>query len=183
MESKVMDALQQGSRAPLGLRYVETWLTESYASKVVAELDSLHWGNELTRRTQHYGARYVYTSGTLDTAPAMPPRVQRIADSLYKDLGTRYTQCIANEYTSGQGIGAHVDSSVFGDSIATVSLLDTCALTMRHRGEVYVQTLEPRSLLVLDGSARWAWTHCIEPRATRFPGYRRISLTYRVLAA
>ena len=47
--------------------------------------------------------------------------------------------------------------------------------------------LEPRSLLVLTGEARYVWTHAIRPRlndvveGTKVPRHRRLSLTLRTL--
>ncbi|KAM8982759.1 LOW QUALITY PROTEIN: alpha-ketoglutarate-dependent dioxygenase alkB homolog 7, mitochondrial [Ara ararauna] len=86
-------------------------------------------------------------------------------------------------------VRAHVDSVKFcGCTIAGVSLLSPCVLRLvccrspQHRLELL---LEPRSLYVLRGAARYEFTHEILPDAQswfggrRVPRGRRISIIYR----
>ena len=91
-------------------------------------------------------------------------------------------QCIINEYLPGQGISRHIDCvPCFGDRIVSISLLSGCVMEFQRYEEVQELYLEPRSLVLLTGDARYKWTHCIPAR--KFDGarerVRRISLTFR----
>ena len=93
------------------------------------------------------------------------------------------------EYRPGSGIFAHVDQEVFGDTIASVSLGSTCVMRFSHGKSARVEELllEPRSVIVLSGEARWAWKHEIPARVVdtwqnlERPRSRRVSLTFRVI--
>lgn len=97
-------------------------------------------------------------------------------------------QVIVNEYEPGQGISAHIDClPCFSDTIASLSLGSSCIMGFTHSktGEKQSQFLEPCSLLVLSGDARYQWQHAIASRKTdKHQGRiiqrtRRISLTFR----
>jgi alkylated DNA repair dioxygenase AlkB len=97
-------------------------------------------------------------------------------------------QIIVNEYQPGQGISAHIDCvPCFADTIASLSLGSSCVMDFTHSktGDKSSLLLEPRSLLVLTGDARYVWQHAIAGRKTdRHNGQiiqraRRVSLTFR----
>lgn len=75
----------------------------------------------------------------------------------------------------------------FADTILSVSLLSPCVMAFEHAasGEAVSLMLEPRSLLVLQGEARYQWKHSIPARKTdhheggQVVRGRRISLTFR----
>ena len=82
---------------------------------------------------------------------------------------TRARQAIVNLYRPGEGIAPHVDLlSRFGDGIIGVSMGGGVAMRFARVGggeEEYEVWLPPRSIIVLTGEARYAWTHAIVPRA------------------
>jgi hypothetical protein len=79
-------------------------------------------------------------------------------------------QAIVNLYRPGEGIAPHVDLlSRFGDGIIGVSLGGGVAMRFARVGAgefepEYEVWLPPRSVIVLTGEARYAWTHGIVPR-------------------
>jgi len=94
-----------------------------------------------------------------------------------------------NEYLPGAGIPPHVDThSAFRGALASLSLGGSAAMLFRRGDLVRALLLPPRSLLLLEGEARFAWQHYIPsrhadplaggahplPRATR-----RVSFTFR----
>ncbi|CAN6373347.1 unnamed protein product [Urochloa humidicola] len=117
-----------------------------------------------------------------------------------------FDQMIANRYNPGEGICAHVDLMRFDDGIAIVSLESACvmhfsraeprgtALDTLKQGDgkprkvpVY---LNPGSLVVMSGDARYLWKHEInrKPGAQLWDGreleqHRRTSVTLRKLLA
>lgn len=122
------------------------------------------------------------------------------------DVALRQTlarQAILNLYPPGQGITPHVDlPRRYADGIVGVSLTGGCVLTLARadasmretgygasEGERYDVYLPPRSVYVLSGESRWAWSHGIEgrmadavsdgERTATLPRDMRVSVTLR----
>ncbi|KAG0479042.1 hypothetical protein HPP92_013761 [Vanilla planifolia] len=109
-----------------------------------------------------------------------------------------FDQLIVNVYQPGEGICAHIDLMRFEDGIAIVSMESECVMhfSRADKGcedgfEVRVPILlNPGSLLVLSGEARYLWKHEIN-RQTGFQMWnekeiaqkRRTSVTLRKLCA
>lgn len=119
---------------------------------------------------------------------------RRLVDGGYFEDG-HPDQVIVNEYCGNQGIAAHIDSPAsFTGVVAMVSLLESWAMEFQKKRDKtkVVQRLERRSATILEGDARYKWTHKIPKRKTepglvkpgnkkpsRIPRDRRISLTFR----
>ena len=75
--------------------------------------------------------------------------------------------------------------------VASLSLLSPCVMDFHHAptGRRERLLLEPRSLLVMAGEARYDWEHGIAPRkrdawhGLLVPRGRRLSVTFRFRAA
>jgi alkylated DNA repair dioxygenase AlkB len=178
-----------------GLRYQSGYVGEVEQAQLVAAIEQQPWITDLKRRVQHYGYRYDYTRHKVDRAmylgplPAwLAPLAQRLLDDdIFAALPD---QVIVNEYEPGQGISAHIDCvPCFGDTIVSLSLLSSCVMLFT-RAEPVAQMpvlLEPCSLLVMQGEARYHWQHAIPARkvddvaGARIPRGRRISLTFRTM--
>ena len=82
-----------------------------------------------------------------------------------------------NRYEPGQGIGAHVDDNgQFGAVVACVSLVGSTDMFFRRGRKRHVQPVAPRSLYIMSGDARYAWSHAM-PKRKRAP--LRYSITFR----
>ncbi|REC61015.1 hypothetical protein DRF65_18460 [Chryseobacterium pennae] len=102
------------------------------------------------------------------------------------NLENSFDQVIINEYEPGQGISNHIDCvSCFEDIIISVSLLSSCVMQFSKDREQQEILLQPRSLLLLSGEARYHWKHGIKAvkndkwSDTIIPRKRRISITFR----
>jgi len=185
------------STAPVidGLVYVPGYLPSEGQQPLLAIIDDQPWRTDLRRRVQHYGYRYDYTRRTVDPGQylgPLPDWAAALAGKLHADgfAPRPLNQVIVNEYEPGQGISPHVDCvPCFADTILSISLGSACLLTMSlpsgdDRADIL---LEPGSLLVLSGPARYGWRHGIAPRKTdRWRGRtltrnRRVSLTFRTV--
>lgn len=180
-----------------GLSYIPHYIDESTEAILLKIIDSQPRMNDLKRRVQHYGWRYDYKARNVTSdlrIGALPDWLQRYAVRLQQ--GGLFTempdQVIINEYLPGQGISAHIDCvPCFAETIASLSLESPCVMEFTHSntGEKSSLLLEPRSLLVLSGDARYVWQHAIAGRKTdRYQGQtisrtRRISLTFRKVIA
>ncbi len=178
-----------------GLVYIPTFIEADTEAALIANIDQQPWLHDLKRRVQHYGWRYDYKSRgitqDLHIGP-IPDWLGGLCEHLSADgIFSRVPdQVIINEYQPGQGISAHIDCMpCFGDTIASLSLGSACVMdfTSTTIGKKQSQLLEPRSLLVLSGDARYQWQHAIPARkgdkwqGQSNPRTRRISLTFRTV--
>ena len=172
-----------------GLTYYRNYITSQIHDLLIKVVDANKWDTSMRRRVQHYGYRYDYRSRKIDTSMSlgeMPKWCQKLGDKL---VSTRVfthkpDQVIVNEYNPGQGITKHVDCEpCFQGTIASLSLGSGCIMEMTECSskEVIPIYLEPSSLLVLEGEARYKWMHSIPARVkdNDIPRTRRISLTLR----
>jgi alkylated DNA repair dioxygenase AlkB len=175
------------------LSYMRGFLSATDGDLICRALDGGDWDTTLKRRVQHFGYRYDYRARTVTNDARLGPLPQWLGDLARRlvehgQFDALPDQVIANEYLPGQGISAHIDCEpCFGGTIASLSLLSACEMVFRHAitGERRSVVLEPGSLLVLKGEARYGWTHEIPARASdmvdgikRMRG-RRVSLTFR----
>ena len=181
------------ARLPVGATYVPEFFSGEEAAQIVAALDAGPWDTTLKRRVQHFGYRYDYRARAVTGDAYLGPLPDWLSGVCGRLVGEGYfenlpDQVIANEYLPGQGISAHVDCvPCFADRIASLSLLSACEMVFRHvaGGERRSLMLEPGSLLVIEGAARYDWTHEIPARSadsvdgTKRPRGRRVSLTFR----
>ena len=172
-----------------GMAYVPNFLGPPEQEAVLREIDLQPWRSDLKRRVQHYGYVYDYKARRVDRSMylgPLPPFAMALANKLVnlKLFPQLPDQLIVNEYLPGQGISAHIDCEpCFGDTIATVSL--GWAYEMEF---INAQTsdargirLEPGSVLVFSGEARYHWLHQIKARKSDngITRQRRVSMTFR----
>lgn len=175
------------------LSYIPDFIDHEAEAQLLQTIDQQAWINDLRRRVQHYGYRYDYKARSInadfnigDIPPwLMPYCVKLKNDGLFHKIPD---QVIINEYQAGQGIAAHIDCvPCFKEVIASLSLGSPCIMDFSNNktGEKIPQLLEPRSLVLLSGAARYEWKHGIASRKIdKYEGKaiarsRRISLTFR----
>lgn len=178
-----------------GLRYLPDFIDAGIEATLLATIDQQPWLNDLKRRVQHYGWRYDYKAHGITQdlrIGAIPDWLGGLCERLNAEgiFSRTPDQVIINEYQPGQGISAHVDCvPCFGDTIASLSLCSGCVMDFTHAAtrEKQSHLLEPRSLLILSGAARYHWQHAIPARKSdkwngqTIPRARRISLTFRTV--
>ena len=183
---------------PEGLTYTPMWVSQTQQDALLQLIDSSTWSVDLGRRTQHYGRRYNYSTGRVeapDSAPQLPALFNDLAERLYEERVMQKIpdQVIVNEYlvdeSNTQGIAAHKDHvQDFGPVIVTLSLVEGWSMRFTREGHNYVDhLLEPGSIAVLAGDARYEWEHSIPPRKFEREGgiktlrQRRVSVTFRTV--
>jgi alkylated DNA repair dioxygenase AlkB len=178
-----------------GLRYQANYLSEQEQEALLKKIDVQIWLAELKRRVQHYGYKYDYRKRAIDSSMALgnlPDWLTELAAKVHQAafLPVLADQVIVNEYYPGQGIGAHVDCEpCFGDVVVSISLGSACVMDLRHlKDKRHVPILlEPGSLLMLSGEARYGWTHGIVGRyedvheGKSLKRGRRVSVTLRTV--
>jgi alkylated DNA repair dioxygenase AlkB len=172
-----------------GLKYIPNYIDQDQENQLISIIDTLLWSDALARRVQHYGFSYDYASRKLSSnyLGALPNFLDKLARKLYDegDFPQIPDQVIINEYLGAQGIAAHIDCPrSFGPVICSISLLSSCMMNfiLKEKTALY---LEPRSLLILEGDARFIYKHEIEPRkydnflGSKIARKRRVSVTFR----
>ncbi|MFL6652175.1 MAG: alpha-ketoglutarate-dependent dioxygenase AlkB [Sulfurifustaceae bacterium] len=174
---------------PTGFRLLPDFITPGEEECLISAIERLPFervvmrGHEARRQVVHFGVRYAYDHGPLAPAPALP--------DFLTDLSTRAAQearfprdarieALVTRYPPGAPIGWHRDAPPFGPSLAGLSLASPCELRLRLETpssyDVCKLRLEPRSLYVISGVARFHWQHAIPP-VPRL----RYSVTFRTI--
>lgn len=174
-----------------GLHYIADFIDEKTEATLIQTIDAQPWIMDLRRRVQHYGYRYDYKVRGLASDLYLGPIPEWLQPFCQKLQSEGYfshipDQVIVNEYLPGQGIASHTDCiPCFGDTIASISLGSGCQMDFINGEARTSHYLEPQSLLVLSGKARYHWKHGIAARksdkidSAAMPRARRISLTFR----
>jgi alkylated DNA repair dioxygenase AlkB len=173
---------------PNGFRYEEDIITQAEEAALVASLATLelkpfefhgYLGN---RRVTSFGHRYDYVRRTLEASDRFPSFIEELRRKAAAFAGKNVDEIQqggVNEYPAGAGIGWHKDKPQFG-VIVGVSLLAPAVMRLRLPiGTSWIrksQTLERRSIYILEGDARTRWEHSIPPVDSL-----RYSLTSRTL--
>ncbi len=183
--------IHEQETVPQGLQYIPNFLSEDEQIALVdnlerfseedwARLEIKMMGVVASRKIICYGANYITKTKRLSPAPPIPDWLKairvRAAQAAQVDCN-EFEQVIVSRYPPGAGIGWHSDKNVFGDVVLGVSLLSACRMFFRREGfETYRLKLEPRSLLIMSGEARWQWQHQIPGTSIKSLRY---SLTFR----
>ncbi|BFZ63943.1 hypothetical protein YB2330_005080 [Saitoella coloradoensis] len=167
------------SESPAGLEYIPNALSE-----------------ELVEPLMEYLAENIANHQQLHLFPPIPSVILDVSrlciPQPWKDKfwhGREMEAGIIQKYEIGQGIGWHVDLDRFTDGVAILSLLSATTLSFRHvkdRARRWNVKLEPGSVVLISGEARYEWEHSIEGKdwdGSEGTGWwkrgRRISVTMR----
>lgn len=174
-----------------GIKYVPGYLDQETHDQLFSAVDQQRWQMSVDHGVQVYGYHYDHKRRVAYRIGDLPIWATALARRLYQDghLESTPNQLVANEYQPGTGIFDHLDQSVFGEVVISISLGSTCTMrfTRSDPEASYELFLEPRSLLVLSGEARWRWKHGIPSRTSdmwngrEYVRSRRVSLTFRAV--
>ena len=123
-----------------GVNLVLDAVSEEEETDLLALVDAGRWDCSLSRRVQHYGHRFAYSTKTcVPVAEPPPPAFTRLAERIrpvcWGADGGRDgdLQCTVNEYLPGQGISPHIDAhAAFGDGLVAVTLGAGCAIRLQR---------------------------------------------------
>ncbi|GLV35618.1 uncharacterized protein CBL_01232 [Carabus blaptoides fortunei] len=161
---------------PPGLILLKNFVTEEEESILLSciKWDESDSGNLKHRKVKHYGYEFRYDINNVDkNVPLLaeiPDECENILNRFRKNNeqfeNFKPDQLTINEYKPGQGIPPHVDThSAFEDPLLSLSLGASVNMEFRNNNDNHISVLLPRrSLLIMSGESRYAWTHGITPR-------------------
>lgn len=176
--------MSKNFETPKGLHMQFNFITPEEEKYLLDCVDNSEWNNQLRRRTQHYGFIYDYSGGPLEKTKPFPQWAKQIAEKMINEkfITKCPDQMIVNEYNPGQGIGKHIDSDMFEDTIISLSLNSACLFRFSRNPTSFGKTksrydvnLKPRTLVIMEGESRYEWSHQIPAIKKE----RRVSLTFR----
>jgi alkylated DNA repair dioxygenase AlkB len=172
---------------PEGFLYSPSFLTEPEESELLANIARLDFhpfefqGYTAKRRIVEYGWEYDFTSRAASTTLAIPEFLLPFRDraAAFASLQPEsLVEAVITEYPPGAPIGWHRDVPQF-EVIIGISLAAPCRMRLkpyRAEGKLVSIILEPRSLYIMRGPARWKFQHSI-PAVEAL----RYSITFRTL--
>jgi alkylated DNA repair dioxygenase AlkB len=137
------------------------------------------------RRVMHFGGRYDFSTNELLPAGPLPRILEPLRERIARVAGIepqQFTRAMIAEYRPGTQLGWHRDVPDF-ELVAGVSLGSRARIQFRPyppenlaRGQYVNAWVDPGSLYLLRGPARWEWQHRVPP-VSRL----RYSITFRTL--
>lgn len=178
---------------PDGMRYEAELLSVQEEAQLIAWVQGLplkemnYKGYTARRRVVSYGGKYDYEANRLDEAAPIPQELHPLRERAAAWAGIapgEFAHALVAEYREGTPLGWHRDVPDFED-IVGVSLLSDAVMRFRpyppdapKKADVLKVTVEPRSIYLLHGPARWEWQHSVAPtKALRY------SITFRTRRA
>lgn len=166
-----------------GLTYEQNKVSEEFQKAFTEYASKIEWEKTLRRDTKQYGYDYNYLKpGPMAKIEEIPVFFEYLYQ--YFKYDKKPEQCIINKYEPGQGINAHTDhTGLFSDRIVIFSFESSIVMKFKEINGTGVleQKLEPGSMLIMEGRARYNWTHEIPSRKSDDgkPRSTRISVTFR----
>jgi alkylated DNA repair dioxygenase AlkB len=179
---------------PQGFIYQANFLTEQEETKLLDAISRLSFrdfdfhGYTAKRRVIEYGLEYDFSTNKTSTTQPFPDFLLPVRERAAQFAGIQpegLVEGIITEYPPGAPIGWHRDAPQFGTVIG-ISLASAARMRLKPyvaanqksatRPKSVSIILEPRSIYVISGEARWRFQHSI-PAVSDF----RYSITFRTL--
>ncbi len=178
---------------PQGMRYEREFLTPEEEQALVALIAGMplqemnYRGYTARRRVLSFGGSYDFQAHQLNAAPPIPESLEplRRKAAIWSGIAPEaFAQMLVAEYREGTPLGWHRDVPDFEDVVG-ISLLNQAVLRFRpypprepKKAGVIKLVVEPRSIYLLHGPARWGWQHSVAPtRSLRYSITLRTSRT------
>ncbi|CAH0759441.1 unnamed protein product [Diatraea saccharalis] len=160
---------------PKGLQIIEDFITPEEELQLIKLFDwdeNDNRSNLKNRLVKHYGYEFRYGTNDVDLHSPLLEMIPKECNMLWMRLKQHGLdvrepdQLTVNKYTPGHGIPNHVDNhSPFGDTILSLSLGSTIVMDWKHHSNIQIPIIvKARSMLVMQGEARYDWQHGIQSR-------------------
>src|SRR4051812_32600933 len=172
---------------PHGFLYQPEFLSAAEEAELLRTIQGLEFaafdfhGYKARRRIVEYGWEYDFGSRKASVAKPIPefllPIRERVA-AFAAIPAEEIVEAVITEYPPGAPIGWHRDVPQF-EIIIGISLAGSSRMRLkpyRAEGKIAHVNLEPRSIYIMRGAARWKFQHSIPPVEKL-----RYSITFRTL--
>ncbi len=189
MSSRQQDLFGRPPRLPDGMRYEEEFLATGEEQRLVAIAAALplqemkYKGYTARRRGASFGGSYDFDANRLEPAAPLPQALQPLRERVARWAGLppeALVHALVAEYRPGTPLGWHRDVPDFEDVIG-VSLHTPAVMRFRpwppktpSKAGILKLEVQPRSVYLLQGPARWGWQHSVAPTEAL-----RYSITFR----
>jgi alkylated DNA repair dioxygenase AlkB len=172
---------------PEGLLYQPGFLSEAEEAELLRIFRELPFqafdfhGYTARRRVLEFGLEYDFTTRSATPTQSFPEFLSTVRERAAQFAGisaAALVEGMVTEYSPGAPIGWHRDAPQFGTVIG-ISLASTSRMRFKPykaEGKPVALTLEPRSIYLMRGPARWKFQHSI-PAVKEL----RYSITFRTL--
>jgi alkylated DNA repair dioxygenase AlkB len=172
---------------PEGLLYQPDFLTKEEEAVLLRIFQDLPFqafdfhGYTARRRVLEFGFEYDFTTRRATPTQSFPEFLSPVRERAARFAGisaAALVEGMVTEYSPGAPIGWHRDAPQFG-TIIGISLASTSRMRFKPykaEGKPVALTLEPRSIYLMRGPARWKFQHSIPPVKEL-----RYSITFRTL--
>ena len=174
---------------PAGFRYQEEFLSETEETELLDSIAGLRFtafdfrGYIAKRRVIVYGWDYDFSTRQASASEPIPEFLWSVRDRAGEFAGLApdsLVEAVITEYPPGAPIGWHRDVPQF-ETIIGISLASSSRMRLkpyRAEGKIVSVIIEPRSIYMMSGPARWKFQHSI-PAVEAL----RYSITFRTLRA
>jgi alkylated DNA repair dioxygenase AlkB len=162
-----------------GLNITDGFITSKEETELLNIINNQTWNTDISRRTQHYGFEYNYTSRSINNnLGQLPNWLDDLCNKIHKKFKIKKPdQVIINEYISGQGISPHIDKiDVFDKDIFSLSLGFNDKMKFEKGDDKHIVELSRCSIVHMNGDCRYKYKHSISAKKRDNP---RVSLTFR----
>jgi alkylated DNA repair dioxygenase AlkB len=172
---------------PEGLLYQPDFLSEAEEAELLRIFRELPFqafdfhGYTARRRVLEFGLEYDFSTRRATPTESLPDFLIPVRERAAQFAGVSAAALVegmVTEYSPGAPIGWHRDAPQFG-TIIGISLASTSRMRFKPykaEGKPVALTLEPRSIYLMRGPARWKFQHSI-PAVKEL----RYSITFRTL--
>ena len=173
---------------PEGFTYAPGFLTVGQEAQLLEQIQALSFQEaqykewRARRRVVSFGGSYDFSRQQLKPAPPIPEFLHALREQAAAWAAltpARLQHAMIAEYRPATPLGWHRDVPNFEDVIG-VSLLGHARMRFRpwpprpNQRTSYAIELEPRSVYLMRGAARWQWQHAVSPTREL-----RYSITFR----
>jgi alkylated DNA repair dioxygenase AlkB len=173
---------------PEGFRYAPHFLTSARERELLEQIETLEFHEaeykewRARRRIVAFGGSYDFSHNRLKPAPPIPAFLHalRAEAASWASIGaTPIEHAMIAQYPPGAPLGWHRDVAEF-EIVVGISLLGHARMRFRpwppraNERSRWMIDLEPRSIYVMRGPARWQWQHAVSPTKEL-----RYSITFR----
>jgi alkylated DNA repair dioxygenase AlkB len=172
---------------PEGLLYQPDFLSEAEEADLIGIFRELPFqafdfhGYTARRRVLEFGLEYDFSTHRATPTQSFPEFLSPVRERAAQFAGVSAASLVegmVTEYSPGAPIGWHRDAPQFGKIIG-ISLASVSRMRFkpyRAEGKPVALTLEPRSIYLMRGPARWKFQHSVPPVKEL-----RYSITFRTL--